>query len=293
MSDSITRALTALREHYPHDPLLDSRESFLHVVHEVVECRDRLAGEYWTTLMEAAELSAGPAEAVRLATIARQRADTEVLDDYITRTMRARAVHDSRYVALYAQAAAQSPVPDYITDPGPDKRWLKRAEDSGYGTELLGLPGDYCSSELVEDVAIPPAVPWSAADEVAAIESAISTYGIEPGQWFEVEWPPEAHLWSPGYGYQTEWEPCEQHFDDDNAEQTQGCPDCDASVTVQIESPAEWKFTTELRIYGLAFDSAGNETEREVMDEPGFEVRTLAQDPRYIVLGGPGRDILW
>ncbi|MEZ5210136.1 hypothetical protein [Gordonia sp. (in: high G+C Gram-positive bacteria)] len=289
MNDAVRRALEALRESYPHDPAIDTAECFRREVAEITARRDVLAGEYWAG-MTAGETDA--AAAVRAAFLAREQADEATIARYIADRIPPRAVHDARHAALYARAASSSVVPGHLDDPGADAAWLARAEDSGFGTELLGGTEDYCSSEPIEDIALPPDVAWTAADEVAALEYAIDVFGIDPGQWFEVQWPPEAWLWSPGHSYETEWAPCARHVDDDSGV-ADDCDDCADSVAVIVETPAQWRFTTEVRIWRIAFDEAGHEVDCEVATERGFEVRSLTQDPRHIVVGAPGRGSRW
>ncbi|UQX10184.1 hypothetical protein [Candidatus Mycobacterium methanotrophicum] len=125
------------------------------------------------------------------------------------------------------------------------------------------------------------------------MEEAIRIYGLEPGQWIELEWPPTAGLWDPGNVYATEFEPCEAHAEPDDAGAWDDCPDCQDSVREVIERMAQWKWTTELRIYQIGFDAGGNERDEEVYSDNAFEVAIIEQDPREILIGSPGEGRQW
>jgi len=121
------------------------------------------------------------------------------------------------------------------------------------------------------------------------LEKAIGIYGLEPGQWMDVEWPPEAHLWDEGNVYTTEFEPCAAHVE----EESYNCPDCDASVEEVVEHMAQWKWTTTLWIHEIDFDQEGQERDREIYSDRAFEVATTEQDPRDIMIGPPGARRRW
>ncbi len=294
MIDVVGRAMEVLRNRYTHDSAVDDSESSGGCVSVISERRDRLAGEYWAGEVSDVPDPLDPAGAVREAIVARERADRQVIADYIAEHLPARVVHDTEHSALYATASTLEVVPDDVGNPGSDAHWTARAEDVGIWTELLGDSGDsYEGSDPIEDVAVPPSVPWTAADHVAALEQAIAVHGIEPGQWYEVEWPPEeANLWSPGYAYPTHGEPCDRHDDGVSDEVDDDCDDCRAPAFV-VEAPAEWRFTTELRSRRLVFDENGHDEATVEVVDPAFEIRSLRQDPRCILLGAPGRGTRW
>lgn len=291
MFDYLGRAVAALHERFPLDHAAGKDET-RPTVAELESRRDELAGGYWAEMMSGDTQKVDPAEAVRRAVCARGRADAKVLDEYVHAVLTPRAAHDAEHRDLYAVASAQAVLPDHIDDPGPDREWMARARAAGFSTETLENPEDYVGP-LIEDVAIPPDVSWNAADLVTALESVIATYGIEAGQWYEVDWPPEVYLSNAGHVYQTEWEPCAAHFEDDDSAEAEQCLDCEASVRTVVEQPAEWSFTTKIRTLALAFDDDGRLTEAEVWTESGIEIRSLTQDPRCIEVGPPGQGIHW
>lgn len=169
--------------------------------------------------------------------------------------------------------------------------WYDRAATATVDSpEPVGNPADYRGFDPIEDVALAPKMNWTDADRKVALEMAIGIYGVEPGQWFELEWPPGAHLYDPGDVCTTEFVPCDAHVEGDGNED---CVACTASVRQVVESMAEWKWTTTLRINEIGFDRDGAESSAEVHTEQAFEVAFTEQDPREIVIGPPGRGQLW
>ncbi|WP_131812986.1 hypothetical protein [Mycolicibacterium peregrinum] len=156
--------------------------------------------------------------------------------------------------------------------------------------EPVGDPAEYRGTGPIEDVALAPEMQWTVADKKAALEAAIGVYEIEPGQWFELDWPPTAHLYDPGNVYRTEFEPCETHGEEGGDDD---CADCQDSVREVVEDMAQWKWTTALRINEIAFDRDGREFSRECHFEQGVEVATTHQDPREILIGPPGQGCQW
>ncbi|MCZ4537877.1 hypothetical protein O4159_20950 [Gordonia terrae] len=139
-------------------------------------------------------------------------------------------------------------------------------------------------------MAIPPQVEWTEADRKTVLDEAVSTYGVAPGEWYSVEWPPtECSLWTPGYLVTSEWEPCDEHTDDPDSDEALECVRCEDSVTTDIEEMALWKFTTKLTHHRIGFDSNGSLVVDRFTEEidPLFEVREITQDPRLIRIGLP------
>ncbi len=131
---------------------------------------------------------------------------------------------------------------------------------------------------------------WTDADRKVALEEAIRIYGIEPGQWFDVEWPPVAHLYDPGHVYRTDFEPCDSHAEDGGDDE---CVDCQDSVRHVVEDMAQWKWTTTLNINEIGFDREGREFSTTTHVDQAFEVATTHQDPREILIGPPGPGRNW
>lgn len=217
---------------------------------------------------------------------------TGVIDAFVAAALPRRRVHDVINRELYAVGATKSVGPEHISDPGPDPSWLERAERTTMDVQPLGIPEDYVGVPP-EDGAVPPAVRWSAADKAAALDEMISRVGLEPGQYVDIEWPPEANLWSTGHVYQTPWEPCTAHEDEPDAGATDNCGECEASVRTVVEEPAEWRFSTAATVYRLSFGDDGEIEWIEDYSETHVDIRSLTQDPRYVVIGPAGRGERW
>lgn len=169
--------------------------------------------------------------------------------------------------------------------------WYDRADAATVDSpEPVGNPAEYRGSGPIEDVALAPVMTWADADKKAALEEAIRIYGIEPGQWFELDWPLVAHLYDPGSVYQTEFEPISEHAEEDGDDE---CVACQDSVRQVIEDQAQWKWTTTLRINEIAFDRDGREISHEFHIKKGVAVATTSQDPRDILTGSPGAGWRW
>jgi hypothetical protein len=192
----------------------------------------------------------------------------------------------------YREAEVTEPLDPAKVDSGPlsTLHWYDRAADAHVDAPgRVGNPWSYNGIDPIEDVALAPKVEWTEADKKVALERAIGVYGLEPGQWFDLEWPPTAHLWTPGHVYTTDFEPCAAHLEADDED----CPDCQDSVREVVEEMAQWKWTTTLRIYEIEFDHEGREVDHEVHAEQAYEVAITEQDPREIVIGPPGAGTRW
>lgn len=220
-------------------------------------------------------------------------AEDRILAEEVIGKLPPRLVHEKRNTWAYFEAEVTKPI-----DPASVRHdelstihWYDRADRATVDSpEPMGILGDYRGVDPIEDVALPPQLAWSESEKKAALEEAIRVYGIEPGQWYELEWPPTAHLWDPGIVYQTEFEPCDEHVEVDGDED---CSQCQDSVRTVIDQMAQWKWTTTLRINAIAFDDDGREHSTEVHVEQGYEIATTAQDPREVLIGPPGRDWHW
>ncbi|WP_338857282.1 hypothetical protein WDY80_08135 [Gordonia hongkongensis] len=254
---------------------------------ELVDRRDRIAAELWDCQTSGISVPDGKT-ALRLASGARYDAEQAVVDELVSR-IPARAVHERMNSAAYLAAdidAATAEAGGLDMNRSTSPTMQHGATD----TELLGDPADYAGIDPIEDVAIPPQVVWTEADRKVALDEAVSTYGVAPGEWYSVEWPPtECSLLTPGYLVTSEWEPCDEHTDDPDGDVALECVRCGDSVTTDIEEMAVWKFTTKLTHHRIGFDSKGSLVVNRFTEEidPLFEVREITQDPRLIRIGLP------
>ena len=150
--------------------------------------------------------------------------------------------------------------------------------------EALHLAAMYTDGTFgsVEDYAVAPQVHWSEADHAAALRSAESIYGTDPGVTIELVWPPErATLWSPGYIGVSDEYVCRRHVQQPESSEIEDCEDCAAEVRFVIESKAVWKFTTEVL-----------EVDGECVDAH-FEVCEIEQDPRDLQVQEDRSSYLW
>lgn len=218
-----------------------------------------------------------------------ERAEELVITREIVGRLPPRLVHEVRNSWAYLEAEITDLVDTSVPhDELSTLHWYDRAAEAKVDLPApVGNPADY--EGAIEDVALPPTVRWTDADQKTALEYAIGIFGVEPGQWVELDWPPAAHLWDPGRVYQTDFEPCEAHVD----EESEGCAACDESVQQLTERNAQWKWTTTLRINEIAFDRDGKEYSTEIYSDQAFEVATTEQDPREIVIGTPGQGKQW
>lgn len=220
-------------------------------------------------------------------------AEDRILAEEVIGKLPRRLVHESWNKWAYLEAEVTEPI-----DPASVQHrelstihWYDRAESATVDSpEPVINHADCRGSGPIEDVALAPELNWSAADKKAALEEAIRVLGVEPGQWYELEWPPTANLWDPGIVYQTEFEPCDEHVEVDGDED---CSQCQDSVRTVIDQMAQWKWTTTLRINAIAFDDDGREHSTEVHVEQGYEIATTVQDPREVLIGPPARDWHW
>jgi hypothetical protein len=281
-----------VQEKYLHDPGFVDAECLARHVDWLRQKQTMLAGEIWDAVDQEQPGGLRGADAVMAALDAHARAEDAMIEREIIGRLPRRLVHDVRHGWVYREAEFSQPMDPVRTDTGPasTKHWFERADDAAVTVERVGNPADYRGSDPIEDVALAPRVAWSDADRKEAMEKAIGAYELEPGQWIELEWPPTAGLWDPGYVYTTDYEPREAHAH----EGAYGdCPDCADSVQEVVESMAQWRWTTTLQVNQLAFDREGNECRDEVFSDNAFEVAIVEQDPRHIVIGPPGEGRNW
>jgi hypothetical protein len=292
MTERLLHAFKSVQDRYLRDPAFADAKAVDAHVRWLREERERIAGELWDEA--AADLPDGlyGAEAVRLAMDVHGRAEDRVIEREIVGKLPPRLVHEMRSSWAYLEAEVTDPLDPAKVDSGPLStlhRYERAAAAHVDAPERVGNPWDYQGADPIEDVALAQKVVWTDVDQKEALEKAIDTYGVEPGQWMEVEWPPVAHLWDPGNVYTTEFEPCAGHVE----EESDDCAVRDASVHEVVEQMAQWKWTTTLRINQIGFDAMGSECDEEVHCDNAFEVAIIDQDPRELMIGPPGEGERW
>ncbi|MBY6685145.1 hypothetical protein HQ305_00285 [Rhodococcus sp. BP-149] len=265
MTDPIHTALTIVRDRYSHAAALDTPDGFRATMADITDAVQHRAGKLWEEYAQASTDTMSGRSAVGWAFEAHDRAVDDVMGEYVARTVPAQAVHEGRHRDLRDATKTLDPP-------------AERVRSVGVESEKLGSPAEYSGSSPIEDVALPPEVPWTAADKWTALERVIAQYGIDPGHWYDIEWPPEASLYDPGHVDETEMVLCEQHQE----ASPEGCPACEGSVREVVESLARWVFHADVRSYRLSFDGSGREIEHHVATERGVEVGSITQDPREI-----------
>ena len=99
-----------------------------------------------------------------------------------------------------------------------------------------------------EDYALPPVLPWTELLRDRALRAYNERFGkyLDPGQRYEMSWPPEGSLSSPGAWY-VEAPSCSTHGEDPE-ENCRECQAADAEPTVVIDRPASWEWNVETRL---------------------------------------------
>lgn len=300
MSDRLVRAFETVQEKYLRDPQFADSDARYRHVRWLREEQERVAGELWDeTDHDRLPDGLHGADAVNAALEARARAEDVVIEREIIGRLPRTLVHEFRNGWAYRESEFTEPLDPARVHTGElsTLHWYDRASLSHVSVEPVGNPDDYVGFDPIEDVARAPRVNWTDADQKAALENAIRIFGLEPGQWIDLEWPPRAHLWDPGIVYTTDFEPCQAHTDvyygSGDSSASHDCPDCEASVREVVQQMAQWKWTTTLRIHQIGFDAEGRECDKEIYSDNTFEVAIIKQDPRDIVIGPPGEGRRW
>ncbi|MCP2289349.1 hypothetical protein [Nocardia amikacinitolerans] len=291
----LLRVVETVQGQYLHDPHLaddDARRAF---AWRLVEKAERIAGEI---LDKRGIVPGGPGlETVQAALRAFSEAEDQVIKSDIIGRIPARAVHERYNAWAYKEADFSMPIEPAQVDTGAATAefWRQRAAESHVDVDRVGDSPSYTGFDPIEDVALEPIVHWTEADKKAALEKAVEG-GLEPGEWIDLDWPPQGFLYSEGYTYQTEFSPCLAHEDayGESGDETsfENCEDCRQSETV-VEENAKWRFTTTMWLYEVDFDENGDERIPQGYAENGFEVRVIEQDPRDIMIGPPGAGRYW
>lgn len=209
-------------------PDLTSVEDVNACASEMIQRHKQIAADLWDSRASETPPPDGK-HALRLLSAVLDEADQVVVDELVSR-IPATSIHERMNYSAYLAAELSPPTSESMSPAAATSR--SEMVDS----ELLGDPDDYCGFDPIEDVAVPPQVAWTEADRKAVLDEAVSTYGISPGEWYSVEWPPgEGYLWSPGSLVTSEWEPCEAHADDPDSDEADDCMQCEDSASTDVE----------------------------------------------------------
>lgn len=254
----------------------------------------QVAGDLW----DAADAAAGGlrgAAAVDAARCAHGEAEDVLIERKIVGSLDPRAVHEARHRDLYRGRDLGAPLApaQSVATRADTQHWFAEAERRGVDIERVGDHGPYSGPDPIEDLALPPRVPWGPADHRAMLEDAGRVHGLAPGRWIELEWPPTAGLSTPGEVVTTRFAPCDRHENDADESRWDDCADCQDSVREVVERMAEWTWIAPLTVRQIRFDVDGTERSEVVYADPGHEVAVTTQDPRDVLIGPPGRDTMW
>ncbi|WP_342802094.1 hypothetical protein [Nocardia sp. No.11] len=291
MSLRLATIIDAVQRDYHNNPDLESEAARHDRVRTLTQLRDRLAAEAFET--RAPERGQSSAEIVASVQADLSEAEDEIIRTEIIGRLPTRAFHDyfTRQAGLLLEGEV-AVMPESVHGGYKSaQHWRERLAELGIEREvrLRGEEPYYDGINPIEDVAYPPRIEWSATDHAAALERVVAQYALEPGQWIELEWPPQAYLWSEGHSYRTTFEACETHSDENDGDETieselEECGDCTQSEWV-IEKPATWNFTAMMTVREVVFDHSGeqqfDEVERTSVDV--FQYSEL--DPAQIVIG--------
>lgn len=154
-----------------------------------------------------------------------------------------------------------------------------------------GVPGTWQRTEDTwdlpappEDYALPPALPWTERLRDLALRAYNERFGkyLDPGQRYEMDWPPEGSLSHPGSWY-VEVPSCRVHGEDLD----DGCPECEAAEAepvVVIDRPASWEWNVRTRLVITETLPDGSSREYEE-DEDRWLLGYTDVDPREVEYG--------
>lgn len=135
-----------------------------------------------------------------------------------------------------------------------------------------------------EDYALPPALPWTERLRDLALRAYNERFGkyLDPGQRYEMDWPPEGSLSDPGSWY-VETPSCPMHGEDLD----DGCRECDAAAaepSTVIDRPASWEWNVGTRLVITETLPDGSSQEHEE-DEDRWLLGFTDVDPREVEYG--------
>lgn len=295
MSDRLYEVMAAVWRRYiglPDGESEDGGRDFLYREHRrLTELSEEAAGTLWEASaarwMRTHDRAYAGHDAVSFAQSALREAVERVIKDEVIGRIPHRMIHDMRHRWTHFEADVSEPVDLANVDTGRSgtRKWRELADEVGVEVEYICSEGDYDGFDPIEDRALPPAVEWTDADKKRALDRYIESRGLGRGEWVDMEWPPEPSLWREGHWYWSEVEPCPVHQEECAEDE---CVDCEDSREPVIDQMAEWHWTTTVHVYELAFGDDGSEYEREDT-EHGYEIATVEQDPRDVLLGPPRR----
>ncbi|WP_344989299.1 hypothetical protein [Tsukamurella soli] len=212
--------------------------------------------------------------------------EDQALQEIVVAAIPPRAVHER--MQKWAEFEAQFSVPLDLRRVETGRRAthdrLVAARAAGVAVEYLGDPAEYTGSAPIAARAVPPHVPWTAADRKLVMDAYIADFGLGPGEWIDVHWPPVAALQTAGRIVIAPMRPCDYHART-WTEPDGRCRDCVATLAVVVDEPARWSFTTRLARLALAFDGVGRPRFHTVFVAVAHTVGELEQDPRDVLLG--------
>lgn len=297
MNERLRRILATVQELYLHDPELSTEAARETLVRQLAVERQQIAARIWDEEYGCTGVTTG-ADVISTALAAWRAAEDEVVEEQIIGRIADRALHERRNAMVYFEADLTAPLDHDNLDTAPENSrfWFERADAAGVDVGRRGPDSDSYGVYTIEDVALPPQLSWQAADQRVVMEKFIDRHGLEPGQWLELEWPPDGHLTTEGHVYWTEFEVCEAHSE--TYYETNLCEidfeDCERCVQPEriVEFPAVWCFTTTVRTFEISFDTDGHERAEEV-DRDDVTVGELEQDPDDILTGPPEPGRRW
>ncbi|MBF6060458.1 hypothetical protein IU500_06650 [Nocardia terpenica] len=201
MSDRLRRVLETVQSKYLVDTGMLGREASDELIRQLRRKQERIAGEIWDRTVGEGFNGTLPGEkAVRAALDAYAAAEDTVIEREIIGRIPTRALHEVRNAWAYREAQFVQPLDFATVDTGRSSTrfWQERAAESHVGVEFVGDPAEHCGNDTIEDLALPPMLPWTDADKKVAMERALEIASLEPGQWIELDWPPTGSLYSPG-----------------------------------------------------------------------------------------------
>lgn len=295
MSDRLYEVMAAVWRRYigiPEGESSDGGRDFLRREHRrLTGLSEVMAGTLWEARAErwwrTHDRAYTGRDAVSFAQSALCEAVERVIKDEVIARIPHLMIHDVNHRWTHFEADVSEPVDlaNVNTGRSGTRVWRELADEVGVEVEYVCSEGGYDGFDPIEDRALPPAVEWTDADKKRALDGYIESRGLGRGEWVDMDWPPEPSLWTEGHWYWSEVEPCPAHQEECPEDE---CVDCEDSRKPVVEQMAEWHWTTTVHVYELEFRDDGSEYEREDA-EHGYQVATVEQDPRDVLLGPPRR----
>lgn len=172
-------------------------------------------------------------------------------------------------------------------------RWADVARD---GIEVWRrADDDWDMADPPEDHALPPMLDWNDTLRALVLAEYQQRFGkfLEDGQSYEISWPPEASLWTPGTWYR-------EHAPQGGCQSTEfhePSEDCDGnSDRVVIDSMARWDWRVTVETWERRVRPDGREGS-DLVEEDSWEFGSTEMDPRDVEYGphrlNPDRTMLF